>query len=72
MRWVRLVVPAFQRRLARLAITLSFRDDMEGTKNASPRQWCLAETPFNAALNGGSRERGREMGRGALRTNYAE
>ena len=49
----------FERRLACLATALSFRDDLgEGVKNAPPSQGCLVETPFNAALNGGSRERG--------------
>ena len=46
----------FRSRLTRLAATLSFRDNLgEVAKNAPPsRQSCLAETPFNAGLSGGS------------------
>ena len=46
----------FERRLSSLATTLSFRDNLgEVAKSAPPpRQWCLAETLFNAGLSGGS------------------
>ena len=56
---------ALERRLTRLAMTLSFRDNLgEVVKNAPPpREWCLVESPFNAGLNGGSME-GREGGGG--------